>query len=254
MDALIGQQTCNNAMFTNSHIATVDYLVKPYQGNQLKRHNYHQIMLFNQVGFALRLTGRELCASENSCYLVPQGVAHSVHREQPGLIQCICFKAAIPDNDVHPVKLNNVVRELIREITKEQNSGESLLMLESCLYDQLGKMLWTEKQPFEIRNRFLRKACEIIYENPAADMTMGELASRIGVSDRTLRRLAREHLGCGLSELRTRCRINEASRLLQDDMPISHVCESVGYTSESAFYRAFKTVTGITPQQFRNSG
>jgi AraC-like DNA-binding protein len=46
-------------------------------------------------------------------------------------------------------------------------------------------------------------------------------------------------------------RIENAKKLLQTDIPVSHVCFSVGFESISSFAGLFKKMTGITPSMFQ---
>jgi AraC-like DNA-binding protein len=78
-----------------------------------------------------------------------------------------------------------------------------------------------------------------------------EIASRLGVSPRTLvRRLAVE--GLTFSTVLDRLRADLARRYLQDkDLPISKVAWMLGYREVSAFTHAYKRWTGRTPREAR---
>ena len=59
------------------------------------------------------------------------------------------------------------------------------------------------------------------------------------------------------SEYMRNVKINHACYLLQNtDSSISSIAAQCGYTTHSSFNRAFKQITGITPQEYRsrNSG
>ena len=80
-----------------------------------------------------------------------------------------------------------------------------------------------------------------------------EIASRLGVSARTLaRRLAAE--GLTFATVLERLRADLAQRHLQeDDLPISQIAWQLGYRETSAFTHAYKRWTGVTPRQARAS-
>jgi AraC-like DNA-binding protein len=78
-----------------------------------------------------------------------------------------------------------------------------------------------------------------------------EIASRLGVSPRTLvRRLAAE--GLTFATVLDRLRSDLAQRYLQDDdLPISKIAWLLGYREASAFTHAYKRWTGRTPREAR---
>jgi AraC-like DNA-binding protein len=82
----------------------------------------------------------------------------------------------------------------------------------------------------------------------------GEVARRLGMSNRTLaRRLAAE--GLTFSEIQAELKIDLAKRYLNDgDLPISQIAWLLGYREVSAFTHAFKRWTGMTPRAWRAQG
>jgi len=81
-----------------------------------------------------------------------------------------------------------------------------------------------------------------------------EIASRLGVSPRTLaRRLAAE--GLTFATVLERLRSELARRYLQDeDLPISRIAWLLGYSEVSSFTHAYKRWTGSTPRDAREAG
>jgi AraC-like DNA-binding protein len=86
---------------------------------------------------------------------------------------------------------------------------------------------------------------------PHGKARLGEIARRLGISERTLaRRLAAEGLSFGgiLDQLRS----DLARRHVRDStLSISEIAWLLGYQEVSAFTHAFKRWTGMTPRQMR---
>jgi len=100
----------------------------------------------------------------------------------------------------------------------------------------------------------ISKTLKMMQDSPQNDWTLESLASEIGMSRSVFfnrfKKLVHE---TPLSYL-TNWRIRQAQKLLTtDNSNISEIAASVGYQSESAFNRIFKSKTGQTPAVYRRS-
>ncbi|MDR3696641.1 AraC family transcriptional regulator [Mucilaginibacter sp.] len=100
----------------------------------------------------------------------------------------------------------------------------------------------------------ISKALKLMQDTPKNDWTLESLASEIGMSRSVFfnqfKKLVRE---TPLSYL-TNWRIRQAQKLLiMDNRNISQIALNVGYQSEAAFNRIFKSKTGLTPAAYRKS-
>jgi AraC-like DNA-binding protein len=77
------------------------------------------------------------------------------------------------------------------------------------------------------------------------------IARRLGVSPRSLRRRLGDE-GHSLSALTDEVRRElSLSELLNPEVPIKRIADRVGFSEVSAFHRAFKRWTGVTPARYR---
>jgi AraC-like DNA-binding protein len=100
----------------------------------------------------------------------------------------------------------------------------------------------------------ISKALKLMQDIPQKDWTLESLASEIGMSRSVFfnqfKKLVRE---TPLSYL-TNWRIRQAQTLLiTDSSNIAQIAANVGYRSEAAFNRIFKSKTGQTPAAYRRS-
>jgi len=81
----------------------------------------------------------------------------------------------------------------------------------------------------------------------------GQIARALGLSRRTLhRRLEAE--GTGFSEIVNSCRLRLAQRQLAErETPLSQLAVELGYSDQSAFTRAFRQHSGLTPGAYRKT-
>ena len=100
----------------------------------------------------------------------------------------------------------------------------------------------------------ISKALKLMQDSPQNNWTLGSLAAEIGMSRSVFfnqfKKLVHE---TPLSYL-TNWRIRQAQKLLMlDNSNISQIAANVGYQSEAAFNRVFKSKTGQTPAVYRRS-
>jgi transcriptional regulator GlxA family with amidase domain len=98
----------------------------------------------------------------------------------------------------------------------------------------------------------ISKALKLMQDSPQNNWTLKSLASEIGMSRSVFfnrfKKLVHE---TPLSYL-TNWRIRQAQKLLvMDNSNISQIAANVGYQSEAAFNRVFKSKTGQTPAVYR---
>src|SRR5262249_49750471 len=85
-------------------------------------------------------------------------------------------------------------------------------------------------------------------------LRMRELASRFGLSERTLSRRFAAATGHGPHAYLQHARIQEARRLLEMHADAAEeVRRGVGYSAPAAFRRVFKAVTGLSPSRYRDA-
>ncbi len=102
------------------------------------------------------------------------------------------------------------------------------------------------------RSSILMPALNFIDDNFRNDFSLSELADKSGVTPQHLCRIFRETMNIRPSEYLTRRRLQEAKQLLiQTDMLVSEIGESVGFGEASYFSSVFKKYEGSSPAEFR---
>ena len=85
-------------------------------------------------------------------------------------------------------------------------------------------------------------------------LTLNHISGVVGVHPVHLAREFRRHFGRTVGDYIRQQRIGQACReLKKDGAPLVEIALSVGFSSQSHFTRAFKSLTGTTPSSFRNS-
>lgn len=100
-------------------------------------------------------------------------------------------------------------------------------------------------------DRAVRRAALLIREG-ASTCRIADIASRLGLSERQLRRLFERTFGVTPTEYRTTCRLLLAKSLLTDtSLPITRVAFACGFSSVRRFNDAFSNRYRMSPTRFR---
>ncbi|MFF3579365.1 AraC family transcriptional regulator [Streptomyces mirabilis] len=98
----------------------------------------------------------------------------------------------------------------------------------------------------------IAEAVEGVLNDPGADWTIDRLSRAAAMSRATFLRHFGQETGMTVGAFLARARLMAAAELLSStDATVATIAGEVGYQSESAFSRAFRTQVGTTPARFR---
>ncbi len=121
---------------------------------------------------------------------------------------------------------------------------------------QIAKALFGLKK-LEARDRtelVIDRICHYIESHLCEELSLVKLAEIHYFNPSYLSRLFKQERGVNLSEYIDKCRIRKAKELLREpEFKVRDVALRVGYEAAHSFTRFFKKVTGMTPQEYRDS-
>ena len=84
------------------------------------------------------------------------------------------------------------------------------------------------------------------------DLKVNDVADALGVHRNTISACINAQKGCSFNQFVNEYRVEYAKKLLReaDEIKISYICHEAGFATESTFFRAFKTSTGMTPKEW----
>jgi AraC family transcriptional regulator of adaptative response / DNA-3-methyladenine glycosylase II len=99
------------------------------------------------------------------------------------------------------------------------------------------------------------RALALIEEGGLDSANVGEFAERLGLGERQLRRLFRQHLGASPIAVAQTRRVHLAKQLIHEtDLPMTEVALAAGYGSLRRFNESFRQMFGRAPASLRHSG
>lgn len=101
-------------------------------------------------------------------------------------------------------------------------------------------------------NDVITKIKKYIHEYLNEDLSLTRLSDIVSLNPSYLSRLYKHHTGESLTETIKQVRLQKSKELLRNPgIRMSDISERVGFLSERSFYRFFKSITNLTPQEYR---
>lgn len=109
-------------------------------------------------------------------------------------------------------------------------------------------------KPSEAYNVNLDRVFEFIKNNYCNALYLEIISEHVSMNPKYLSRCFKEKMGLGISEYINYVRINKAKEMLVDtDESIADIGNAVGFDNRTTFFRSFKRLAGISPNDFRKT-
>ena len=99
------------------------------------------------------------------------------------------------------------------------------------------------------QNEKIRAVLAYIHDHLTADLSIPSLAKQLYVSPDYLMHLFKEETGSSLGNYITAKRLQKASLLMEQHVPLTTICYDSGFKNYSTFYRAWKKYYGTAPKK-----
>lgn len=114
-----------------------------------------------------------------------------------------------------------------------------------CKPDQVG---------LDPRAERVREMCRYLEANVQTSPTLGDLATRFGMSPAHLQRSFKQAVGLSPLEYLATCRMNSVKQALREESDISGALYDAGYGSSSRLYEKAASQLGMTPGRYKKQG
>jgi len=211
----------------------------------------------------MNLNAETYSLSKGSCFLFRPGDSTSAQHnpENPLTVTYIHFEAderdvrslssyrIIQDPLLLETYMNRYIRTLINRSYQYEREAKLLL---SLMLQQLQREQWEQEGGFLGQERMdhIHEVANYIRQNPGIRHSIRDLAERAGLSPRYFSLKFKETMSITIELFMIRERVRRAEHLLRcNNMTVTEVANTLGYSNAYFFSRQFKRFTGRTPRQ-----
>jgi AraC-like DNA-binding protein len=162
-----------------------------------------------------------------------------------------------------PKAMTPAVSSLIAAFRQEQDEGfpgwkVRLQIIAYSLLVELWRQISVQKRnaPPRLRNKtyVINEVKELLMKSRESQITLAQIAWHVQWSEEHLARAFKKETGMTVMDYLRAIRIDSARmQLLGSSQTVSSIASGLGFESISGFCRAFKTVVGQTPSQYREN-
>lgn len=149
------------------------------------------------------------------------------------------------------------LREQSKLVKKmKENADESLNLKKYYLTqdERLKEILNSDLNDVNNNITVIKLAKDYIINNYNKNISLKDVADEVYLSQNYLSELFKKEIGEGFYDFLSKYRIKKAKEvLLTTNLKVYEIAQMVGYNDSITFGRAFKKITGTTPNNFRNN-
>jgi AraC-like DNA-binding protein len=195
---------------------------------------------------------------------VPPQTAHAASYSETSSLINLKFPPQIAQRlptECKSMAVSDLLRELAREAVRlddeqqqaksTERASEALALIAELMVLQLTRPVLTPGLfvPHG-QDRRLRKAIDLLHQQPGADLSIDTLAARVNSSERTLSRLFVAETGMTFRRWREHMRLVTSIDKLARGETITATALELGYASASSFTTLFTRVLGVPPRRY----
>ena len=228
--------------------------------NSNKRREYDGLVYFLSGEVEYIFSDHSFTARSGSVAYLPRGSSYVMNIKEGFSYVCVNFlfygadmrRGAVLSKGIPPTVHNDLLR--IGSLLGSGGAGcgaESL----SILYHVFALLERASRGYVQSDTRATDAASYIRMNYADPELTVGNVASAVGVSEPHLRRIFRAQTGTSPVRYIRSVRMDAARNLLIDtNLHVAEIATAVGYADQYYFIKDFTAHTGISPGKFRRGG
>lgn len=189
---------------------------------------------------------------------IPAGTVHrtAIQNVRSGSVFLSTDMLDVPANSLRVIPVSNLMREMVIHAMRWPIDGEDD-DFSRAYFTCFAKLCseWVSREVTLVLPSSDDPRINAIIKFTGANLqsvALADVCKVVGMSERSLRRHFQKAMGISWEDFRLRLRMYTAIDYLDStSKPIGVIAAEVGYTSQTAFARAFKAIMGIGPTAYR---
>lgn len=235
-------------------------------------HPVHQILYVLEGQGQIIFDGKSQDVLQDHTVVLAPYSKHSIISDSSLTMLVLAFDENVPDSTISNELIhgffkqsfflipNQIVsselRQLLRKMLFEQSNHSTIQgsAMKIYLLQLLLLIARSQETPQltdtnSIRAERVKQFVETMYFEP---LTLESISSRMGISTRYLNSIFKDQYQLTPMQYLTEVRIQHAKKLLEEsEKEIVTICFEVGYETLSTFYRTFRKIVNMSPNQYR---
>ncbi len=108
-------------------------------------------------------------------------------------------------------------------------------------------------EPVEITAENYRRIMNVLYDNINKNLSVQDIAQLSNLSVSNLNKIFKRYTGTGVMHHFNRMKVIRAMKMLDVDMSIAEISDSLDFSSQAYFLTVFKRYTGMLPSAYKKS-
>lgn len=147
------------------------------------------------------------------------------------------------------IDIVNLVFDAAEEFDKNEYSSAKIYRDFYGIFYELSQI--NAKKDFDKYLMTIERGVELL-SNPQCNMDISEIAKECMVSECYFRRLFYKCYGKSPTRFRNECKIEKAKKLLMSDvLSVTEISQMAGFSDIYYFSKVFKSITGVSPKNYR---
>ncbi|MGL4393053.1 MAG: AraC family transcriptional regulator [Fusobacteriaceae bacterium] len=249
-------------------------------------HNYIELVYVLKGHLSQNISDKNIVLTEGELIFLNQGIYHEIFPTSKNdliinviirpdffesIFEFICFDGKIKDFFLESIfsynkenglifrcsdnlRIQNLIYDIISELILDDKLSHFKIKLQlSLLIVELARNTNTleELQPISYEKNIIHQTINYI-ENNYKTASLGDISTKLNIRNYSLSKLIKKEFNLTFKQIVQNKRLKKAKELVENSsLSITEICEFVGYSNWSYFYKIFKKKYYCTPNKFR---